>query len=432
MLLLLGPLALLPAGCAQMPFPSLPLDRGAKDSAADAEATPPEAAAETAAEPLPEPQEEAKPGQLYDWSGDGRSVTRIVIDTNEQKARFYDGKEQIGWTTIASGVSSHPTPRGEFTILEKVAKKRSNLYGKIVNRQGKVIRSSADGKDPVPAGARFVGASMPHFMRLTYDGIGMHAGPIPNPGHPASHGCIRMPKSFAATVFKHVEHGTPVTVIGKGPDYGNYAERVARQQAEERARRAAAAAAASEKSALDSLDAEVAAIKDDGSGASAKTGRESGQSGGTTGSRRRQAAATQPQSDAKPNRAQARAAKPDTATAQQAQPAQGPSKPAPSAQSTPAAPANPSKAPADTDKKGQPAEPDTRAQAPDPSPAEPLPQAPPPAPAPPGASPPVYPMPGAPTPYPIQPYPTPPYHDYAPPVHSAHRLLGPARPRAEV
>ncbi|MGB5830637.1 MAG: hypothetical protein WBG92_01425, partial [Thiohalocapsa sp.] len=101
-------------GCAQLSFPPLTTDQRNQDPAGNAEAE----VAETASEEpglVPEPQEDAKPGQLYDWSGDGRSVTRIVIDTNEQKARFYDGEDQIGWTTVASGVASHPTPRGEFT-----------------------------------------------------------------------------------------------------------------------------------------------------------------------------------------------------------------------------------------------------------------------------------------------------------------------------
>jgi lipoprotein-anchoring transpeptidase ErfK/SrfK len=255
-------------GCAQMQFPSLPEDlTGSRsgDDSSEQQASGQDDATEVAEqprepEPIPEPQEKPKPGQLYEWSGDGRSITRIVIDTNEQKARFYSGADQVGWTTIASGVSKHPTPRGEFAILEKVRDKRSNLYGKIVNSSGKVVKGSATGKDPVPPGGRFVGANMPHFMRMTFDGIGMHAGPIPRPGHPASHGCIRMPKEVAAAVFKHANNGTPVTVIGNGPDYGNYAERVARQQAEERARRAAVAAAA-EGTPLDGLDAEIESIK---------------------------------------------------------------------------------------------------------------------------------------------------------------------------
>jgi hypothetical protein len=286
-------------GCAQLPFPGLAMDRTNAEEAQNADADTvarADSVLESIPDPIPEPQEKPKPGKLYEWSGDGRPVSRIVIDTNEQKARFYDGKEQIGWTTIASGVSKHPTPRGEFTILEKVANKRSNLYGKIVNSKGAVIKGSATGKDPVPPGGRFVGASMPNFMRMTYDGIGMHAGPIPRPGSPASHGCIRMPKTFAATVFKHVSTGTAVTVVGNGPDYGNYGERVARQQAEERARRAAAEAAA-EGSALDALDAEVDVMRNaqanaDTSGSPVEAeGRTHSSSGRSSGGTRRTSSA---------------------------------------------------------------------------------------------------------------------------------------------
>jgi hypothetical protein len=267
LLALLAAALLMLGGCAQMGFPELPAALKPKPAAEQTAATP-EADADEAAEdgavaetvePMPAPE----PGKLFEWSGDGRDVTRVVIDTNAQLATFYAGGERVGWTTIATGVASHPTPRGEFSILEKVRDKRSNLYGKLVNRNGKVIRSSAHGRDPVPAGARFVGASMPHFMRLTYDGIGMHAGPIPNPGQPASHGCIRMPPRMAETVFAHVGPATAVTVVGNGPDYGNYAARIARQRAEEQARRAAAAAAA-EGTALDALDAEIEALEEAG------------------------------------------------------------------------------------------------------------------------------------------------------------------------
>ncbi|MBK1631782.1 hypothetical protein CKO31_13765 [Thiohalocapsa halophila] len=229
-------------GCAQMGFPEWPQTVQDPPAATDteegdsAEGDSPDA--DSAVAEASEPEPEREPGQLYDWTGDGREVTRIVIDTNTQLANFYAGNERVGWTTIATGVSTHPTPRGQFSILEKVRDKRSNLYGKLV-RNGKVIRSSAHGRDPVPQGARFVGASMPHFMRLTYDGIGMHAGPIPNPGQPASHGCIRMPPQMAEAVFAHVGPSTAVTVVGNGPDYGNYAERIARQREEARARRQA-------------------------------------------------------------------------------------------------------------------------------------------------------------------------------------------------
>jgi len=254
--------ALALAGCAQLEA----LSQGgwaaapAADSAPDAEVGEAEARADDDPGPVPEPTEEPEPGQLYEWNGDGKSITRIVIDTNLQRARFYAGNEQVGWTTVATGVSSHATPRGEFIVIEKVANKRSNLYGKIVNASGAVIKHGADAGDRVPPGGRFVGASMPNFMRMTYDGIGMHAGPIPRPGRPASHGCIRMPKTMASAVFRHVSVGTPVTVVGNGPDYGNYAAQVRQRQREEQARRAAAAAA-KEGTALDALDAEVEVMR---------------------------------------------------------------------------------------------------------------------------------------------------------------------------
>jgi hypothetical protein len=89
-----------------------------------------------APDPIPKPQEKPKPGRLYEWSGEGRKVSRIVVNTDEQKARFYDGDEQIGWTTVASGVNKFPTPTGQFEVMEKVANKRSNLYGKIYGSGG--------------------------------------------------------------------------------------------------------------------------------------------------------------------------------------------------------------------------------------------------------------------------------------------------------
>jgi lipoprotein-anchoring transpeptidase ErfK/SrfK len=201
------------------------------------------------------PVEKPKPSKLYEWNGDGRKVSRIVIDTDKQRASFFVGEDEIGWSTVASGLPRHPTPTGRFAVMEKVENKRSNLYGKVV-KNGKVVRSNAKaGRDPIPAGARFEGAHMPYFMRLTYDGIGLHAGPIPRPGQPASHGCIRLPSTLAPVLFKHVSHGTEVTIVGSGPSYGNYVEKQriaaerARREAEQRRIAGANAAAAAATSA---------------------------------------------------------------------------------------------------------------------------------------------------------------------------------------
>ena len=111
---------------------------------------------------------------------------------------------------MATGKSGYGTRTGRFRVSEKVRDKVSTLWGRVVNSGGHVIVSDARaGRD---GGGRFVGAPMPFWMRI-YGAVGMHAGPIPSPGNPASHGCIRLPRAMAETLFDIVEIGTPVTVV---------------------------------------------------------------------------------------------------------------------------------------------------------------------------------------------------------------------------
>lgn len=175
------------------------------------------------AEPPPAPEEPAKRTGLYEWKGQGKSITSIKINVDEQIAYLYNGKDQIGWTYVATGITSFPTPTGEFKIIEKVQDKVSNLYGKGYDANGKLVNSDfKQGRDLLPPGGRFEAAKMTYFMRLTNDGVGMHIGPIPRPGRRASHGCIRLPSKFAGTIYHNVSLGTPVTIVGSGPDYASY------------------------------------------------------------------------------------------------------------------------------------------------------------------------------------------------------------------
>lgn len=148
---------------------------------------------------------------LYEWTGGQHAgPLRITIDLSEQRATIRRGKETIGWTYVATGKSGHGTKTGNFHVTEKVKDKVSTSWGRIVNSSGAVVVSDAKaGRD---GGGRFVGAPMPCWMRV-YGAVGMHAGPIPNPGSPASHGCIRLPRSFAETLFDIVQIGTPVSII---------------------------------------------------------------------------------------------------------------------------------------------------------------------------------------------------------------------------
>jgi lipoprotein-anchoring transpeptidase ErfK/SrfK len=139
---------------------------------------------------------------------------RVRIDLSDQTASFYRGGAKVGQSRVATGLAGHSTPTGSFSILEKKANKRSNLYGMIFNAQGGVVVSEADTRrHAVPSGCRFIGAPMPYWMRLTSGGVGMHVGAIPNPGSPASHGCIRMPEEMARTLFENAPVGTRVTIV---------------------------------------------------------------------------------------------------------------------------------------------------------------------------------------------------------------------------
>lgn len=144
----------------------------------------------------------------------GNGPLNVTIDLSDQAAYIQRGTVPVARSRVATGLPGHSTPAGSYTILRKTADKHSNLYGRIYDADGNVVNSDADSRtDSVPPGGRFVGAAMPYWMRLTNSGIGMHAGPIPNPGSPASHGCIRMPRDMARRLFMEAPIGTPVRIV---------------------------------------------------------------------------------------------------------------------------------------------------------------------------------------------------------------------------
>jgi lipoprotein-anchoring transpeptidase ErfK/SrfK len=151
---------------------------------------------------------------LYEWTGaELTGPVTVTIDLSEQKARISRGGQPAGWTYVASGTSSHPTPVGSFSIKEKARYKRSTSWGVVVDASGDTVnRNARNGRSAVPSGGYFVGASMPFWMRIN-GAIGMHAGPIPHPGSPASHGCIRLPRGMAEILFEATQLGAPVEVV---------------------------------------------------------------------------------------------------------------------------------------------------------------------------------------------------------------------------
>ena len=147
------------------------------------------------------------------WYDDptAKGEERILINLTTQQAFFYRGETLIGRTNISSGRREFETPPGKYRVTQKDANHVSNEYGQFVARSGAVLRRNADvTSDPIPKGARFVGAPMPYFLRFRA-GYGMHAGFVPR--YRASHGCVRMPIKMAKHFFDAAEVGTRVEVI---------------------------------------------------------------------------------------------------------------------------------------------------------------------------------------------------------------------------
>ena len=112
----------------------------------------------------------------------------IVVSIPRQIAYVYRGGQLIGATTVSTGRPGHRTPTGTFPILEKDRDHRSNRYND---------------------------APMPFMQRLTWDGIALHAGAIP--GHPASHGCVRLPLAFARELYSVTRVGAVVHITDEAP-----------------------------------------------------------------------------------------------------------------------------------------------------------------------------------------------------------------------
>jgi len=107
----------------------------------------------------------------------------ISISIDRQKVTIYDSNGVFAESPVSTGMRGHPTPMGVFSIIEKQRFHRSNIYS---------------------------GAPMPYMQRITWSGVAMHAGVLP--GYPASHGCIRMPPTFAVKMYHWTRLGARVIV----------------------------------------------------------------------------------------------------------------------------------------------------------------------------------------------------------------------------
>lgn len=127
------------------------------------------------------------------WDESAAPASGKLVITVDLEARvisaFRDGHE-IGTAVALLGTQKHPTPLGNFPVLNKSREHFSRKYNN---------------------------APMPHSLWLTNTGIAIHGSPVMN-GY-ASHGCIGVPDEFAAKLFAATKRGDRV-IITRGKMIG--------------------------------------------------------------------------------------------------------------------------------------------------------------------------------------------------------------------
>lgn len=114
----------------------------------------------------------------------------IRVDLPSQLLSVFRSGHEIGTAVILYGADGLPTPTGKFPILAKWKDHKSATYGD---------------------------APMPYTLRLTDDGVAIHGSNV-RWGF-ATHGCVGVPKEFAAKLFEVVAKGDEVLITsGNGQD----------------------------------------------------------------------------------------------------------------------------------------------------------------------------------------------------------------------
>lgn len=131
------------------------------------------------------------PKESYRWQPTlaPQGPVLIVVNLSSQELYVYRNGIRIGASRVSTGRPGHETPVGVYTILQKEREHFSNKYDN---------------------------APMPYMERLTWSGVAIHAGILP--GHPASHGCIRLPTEFAEILFGVTDPETTMVVIDRHLD----------------------------------------------------------------------------------------------------------------------------------------------------------------------------------------------------------------------
>jgi lipoprotein-anchoring transpeptidase ErfK/SrfK len=132
------------------------------------------------------------------------SNRKIVLELGKRTISLWEGSKVLGKWPVAIGDSATPTPKGLFSIRNKVTNPQyqSTKTGKNNPTIG------ANG----PLGDRWIG-----FHATSKDQFGIHGTPpawawAVHQGAAVTHGCVRMLGPHVRALFDQVDVGTPVEV----------------------------------------------------------------------------------------------------------------------------------------------------------------------------------------------------------------------------
>lgn len=126
---------------------------------------------------------------------------RIVVNISEQNLYAYEGEKQIFKFSCVTGKDTHPTLPGEFTIFQMSKDYRSMKYNADMPYS---MFFSKDGK-AIHAGICCV--ELQSFIKSMFDDLG--ADKL------GSHGCVRLSKENAKTLFEWSKKNIKVTIVEK-------------------------------------------------------------------------------------------------------------------------------------------------------------------------------------------------------------------------
>lgn len=120
----------------------------------------------------------------YKWDDEGVPDGELVVtvDLKAESISVFRAGYEIGAAVITFGDSRKPTPTGVFPISQKSRDHVSNIYG----------------------------SPMPYMLRLTNDGVAIHASDVKWGW--GTRGCIGVPMEFARLLFEQASLGDRVIV----------------------------------------------------------------------------------------------------------------------------------------------------------------------------------------------------------------------------